>query len=73
MEKSPHKIKYSFLGLVLLFVLVGCSPEKKMPITEFSPDEMETNAVLVDVRTPEEFGEGHLPGAINIDCFRPSR
>ena len=71
MEKSPHKIKYSFLGLVLLFVLVGCSPEKKMPITEFSPDEMETNAVLVDVRTPEEFGEGHLPGAINIDWLSP--
>jgi len=25
------------------------------------------NAVLLDVRTPEEFESGHLPGALNID------
>jgi rhodanese-related sulfurtransferase len=25
------------------------------------------NAILLDVRTPEEFESGHLPGAVNID------
>ena len=25
------------------------------------------NIQIVDVRTPEEFSEGHLPGAVNID------
>ena len=25
------------------------------------------DAVLLDVRTPGEFGQGHLPGALNID------
>jgi rhodanese-related sulfurtransferase len=67
MEKSAIKTVFSFLGLLLLFIFIGCSPEKQMPITEFSPDKMEENAVLVDVRTPEEFEQGHLPGAINID------
>jgi phage shock protein E len=27
---------------------------------------VEGGARLVDVRTPEEFGDGHLPGAVNI-------
>lgn len=26
------------------------------------------NAVLVDVRTPEEYNDGHVPGAVNIDA-----
>lgn len=29
------------------------------------------NAVLLDVRTAEEFGEGHIAGALNIDIFSP--
>ncbi|MGB7818657.1 MAG: rhodanese-like domain-containing protein, partial [Ornithinibacter sp.] len=27
---------------------------------------------VVDVRTPAEFAEGHLPGAINIDVSSPT-
>ena len=35
-----------------------------------------SNKVIVDVRTPEEFREGHVPGAINIEvslCARKNR
>ena len=28
--------------------------------------EKETDYLIVDVRTPEEFSAGHIPGAINI-------
>lgn len=29
------------------------------------------NAFLLDVRTLEEFSEGHISGAVNIDIFSP--
>ncbi len=31
---------------------------------------LSSNAVVVDVRTPEEFRAGHLPGAVNIPLDR---
>jgi rhodanese-related sulfurtransferase len=42
---------------------------------DVTPDEAERimklnpNLVILDVRTAEEFGEGHLPGAINLNFF----
>ncbi len=35
--------------------------------------EIEANPhiVLVDVRTPEEYGKGHIPGAVNIPLETP--
>ena len=29
-----------------------------------------SNAMLVDVRTPEEYREGHIPGSINVPCSK---
>lgn len=31
----------------------------------------DSKAVLLDVRTPAEFAEGHLAGAINMDVMQP--
>ncbi len=32
---------------------------------------MSNSTVIIDVRTPEEFADGHLEGAININIFDP--
>lgn len=31
----------------------------------------DSNFVLVDIRTPEEFASGHLEGALNVDYYAP--
>jgi phage shock protein E len=52
--------------VVCLFVslLVACSPATIAPSE--AKELVKSGAVLVDVRTPEEFEAKHLPGAINI-------
>lgn len=40
---------------------------KDVTVEQFDKLRSNTNAVLLDVRTPEEFAAGHIPGAKNID------
>ena len=54
-------------------IYAGPDYEKRVETTKISPDELHKltastndNLTLVDVRDPEEFEEGHVPGAINI-------
>ena len=54
--------------ILLLFVQISCTQTKSMSITELTPQDLE-NAVLIDVRTPEEYAEGHLDNAININWY----
>lgn len=48
----------------------GTGAAKVRPVKIVSTDEAETlmkeGAPFVDVRTPEEFADGHVPGAINV-------
>lgn len=52
--------------------------EQKLIIETISSDkfnefiEAREDAVLIDIRTPEEFASGHIEGAINIDFYSPS-
>lgn len=53
---------------ILLFLTGSCQEAHQLPINEFSQDDLQ-NYTLLDVRTPEEFEEGHLVNAININWF----
>jgi len=60
------------LSLVLFLATLGCINEEKGIIV--TPEEMQTilhseNAQLIDVRTPEEYSEGHIENSQNIDYF----
>lgn len=33
----------------------------------------DANAVLLDVRSPEEYNKGHFPDAINVDIFQAKK
>lgn len=57
---------------ILLIASVAISAQVIRNVPRISIDElkalMEKNAVLVlDVRTPEDFAKGHIPGAVNVD------
>ena len=47
------------VAAVAVFALAACS--SAAPIT------VGKNTVVIDVRTPAEYSEGHLDGAVNID------
>ncbi|MEQ3691494.1 MAG: rhodanese-like domain-containing protein [Flavobacterium sp.] len=65
------RIKIGVLVL-LMFSLTSCLKQKTegvevLEVEKFEQKLSEENVQLVDVRTADEFAEGHLPNAINID------
>src|SRR5690625_2670426 len=53
---------------LILFGFISCTIGETDSVNNVSHiDFTESNQVLLDVRTPEEFAEGHLPDAININ------
>ena len=60
--------KTLILMMFSLLSLFSCKGYKDLTVNEFeSMLSQDQTAQLVDVRTPEEFAENHLPGAINMD------
>lgn len=60
--------------LLLLFLVTGCisSPVQKNDYRQITMSdavnmiENESNYIILDVRTPEEFKDKHIPNAINV-------
>ena len=61
-------MKKGLLTFLFLLLCTQCTQKKELLITEFSQKDIK-NAVLIDVRTPEEYQAGHLEQAININWF----
>ena len=65
-----RKLLSVFLAAILL---AGCSaPKETVSYRQISTDEAitmmeeESGYIILDVRTPEEFADKHIPGAVNI-------
>jgi len=57
--------------ITTILMLVSCSQKigyNSVDANKFADIIQKANKIqIVDVRTPDEFSEGHLPGAVNID------
>lgn len=65
-------MKKIFFAVLFLIFTSGLFAQEKKSIVVLSPEEFHEsikgiNVQLIDVRTPEEFAEGHIEGAQNID------
>jgi rhodanese-related sulfurtransferase len=67
MKKMKIFAALAALGLILTGCSSGSSAVEKLGIEEFAAKAAEPNIVVLDVRTPGEFAQGHLANAINID------
>ena len=68
--------------LVIILIFSGCGVKTEEPIfenvsTQEAAEMIKDNAdnsnfVILDVRTPEEFKAGHIEGAVNLDFYSPT-
>ena len=70
---GEYKVKYLIL-ILACFLLLGCSSDNEQEFTyqKINSDEAleimveSDNYEIIDVRTREEYAEGHIDGAFNI-------
>lgn len=72
-RKAGRQVKKIILLILSMMLFAGCSSEvSKASYKQISTEEAmammseETDYIILDVRTPEEFESGHIKDAINI-------
>lgn len=58
----------------VLSVLCGCGPSgkfKSVDTVTFGAEISKPGVQVVDVRTLDEYNQGHIPGAVNMDVTSP--
>lgn len=60
--------------IAILCSMLSCNAQtrkyRSMTVDEYERSIADSNVVRVDVRTAEEFAEGHIAGSINIDVLK---
>lgn len=79
--KNNRQMAVSIISVILMVLIMGCNSTKKAyqptgQLETVSPavfkQGLENNNVqLLDVRSAEEFEDGHIKGALNIDVQEP--
>ena len=62
-------MKKILIIIIVVIIISGCSTEskiEKVSCNDVKELQKQDNTVLIDVRTKEEYEEGHLENAINI-------
>lgn len=58
----------AYWATVLVLFFTACTPKyQTVSIDKFERIISRRNVIIVDVRAPQEFAEGHIAGALNID------
>lgn len=67
------------ISIIIFMVMIGvnlvsCGQStetisRNVTVEEFKKLKDEQEGILLDVRTPEEFANGHIPGAVNINFY----
>lgn len=72
-------LKTTGLFVFSLAILAACQTKETSSIVNLTPQEFSAqlkakgdSALLVDVRTPDEFNSGHIQGALSVDFNGPA-
>ena len=79
MQRTTSRYAYSILLTLLLSALTGIAAARSADTTggkvisqkKFERLMKKKNTVVLDVRTPGEYRDGHIPGALLIDVLQP--